>query len=124
MPCSPALRLIVTNTVVRSLRVKNIERKNLVTNSIENKLPSHQPSDPPPFFPSTAHHPQLTQLTQFFFFPAVLRSSSLRSISLISFSSARFAYHCPACKTKTPTNTSARIVLLAANTLNVSSLLI
>jgi hypothetical protein len=58
-----------------------------------------------------------------FFFPAPFFSSANLSNSLISFSSALFAYHCPACSTRTPTSTSAKIVLLAANTLSVSSLL-
>ena len=59
-----------------------------------------------------------------FFFPAPFLSASLSSISLISASSLLNAYHCPACNTNTPTNTSANMVLLAANTLSVSSLLI
>jgi hypothetical protein len=59
-----------------------------------------------------------------FFFPALFFSPSFLSISIISFSSALFAYHCPACNTNTPTSTSAKIVLLAAYTLSVSSLLI
>jgi hypothetical protein len=62
--------------------------------------------------------------TYCFFFPAVFLSCSFSSISLISASSFLNAYHWPACSTKTPTSTNAKMVLLAANTLNVSSLLI
>ena len=64
------------------------------------------------FFPPPAAAPSF-----FAFF-----SSLALSINSISYSSLRCAYHCPACSTNTPTNTSARIVSLAANTLKLSSL--